>query len=59
MWLFKVAISAVFGAVAGSIWRFRGTGEVGVKIMRMRMDVATVLCVFKVHFASVFSFFAR
>ena len=24
--------------------------------MRMRMDVVTVLCVFKVHFASVFSF---
>ena len=32
MWLFKVAISAVFGAVAGSIWRFRGTGEVGLKL---------------------------
>ena len=59
MWLFKVAISAVFGPVAGSIWRFRGTGEMGVKIMRIRLDVVTVLCEFKVHFASVFSFFAR
>ena len=56
MLLFKVGIGAVFDSASGPLWSFGGASEMRVKSLRIRIDIVTVLCVFKVHFACVFSF---
>ena len=50
MLLFKVGIGAVFDSASGPLWSFRGASEMRVKSLRIRIDIVTVLRVFKVHF---------
>ena len=50
MLLFKVGIGAVFDSASGPLWSFGGASEMGVKRLRIRIDIVTVLRVFKVHF---------
>ena len=50
MLLFKVGIGAVFDSASGPLWSFGGASEMRVKSLRIRIDIVTVLRVFKVHF---------
>ena len=50
MLLFKVGIGAVFDSASAPLWSFGGASEIRVKSLRIRIDIVTVLRVFKVHF---------